>query len=120
VDLVTLKQALQSFAKDEKIVLLVDALDECEKREELLRFLNGVQNEGVNLNILITSRDEADIREAFPQIPRIRIEKRPFEVAKDINRYIESRLEDERRLGWLKPAVKKDIQRSLASRAQGM
>ena len=60
-----LRQTLSSFSENQKILLLVDALDECDTRGDVLKLLSNVLDSSEQINILITSRDEYDMEDAF-------------------------------------------------------
>jgi hypothetical protein len=116
----TLKKALLWFSQNHRILLLIDALDECENREELLRTLCEIRELKTNINILVTSRPEADIEDAFKLAPRLRIEDREVEVNTDIQSYIEHRLESDSNLKKLPTHVKADIKDALINKSAGM
>lgn len=115
-----LKQTLSWFSKDQKILILVDALDECEQREEVLNFLSKLREDSGKISMLVTSREEADIEGAFQSFSRLRIEKRRPEVDRDIKSYIDQRLEVDAGLKGLPPSVKADIRLSLNGKCAGM
>jgi hypothetical protein len=115
-----LRGALQSFSKEGRVILLIDALDECNKRNEVLEFISVVQEATENINILITSRDEPDIRAALPTFARTRLENWSIEMNRDIRAYLNHRLERDPRLQWLAASVKIDIARSLDAKSAGM
>jgi hypothetical protein len=68
-----LRDTLLSFAGDNKIILLIDALDECGRRKDVLDFISNLKEATRYINILITSRDESDIQEALHSFTRLRI-----------------------------------------------
>jgi len=120
LDLAAMKKLLISLTKEHKTMLLIDALDECEKREDLLSLLASLRHETLQMNLLITSRNENDIHEALSEFPRLCIENFSSEVVEDIGLYINSRLDNDKKLQWLNPIIKSDIQRSLKTKANNM
>ena len=78
------KLDLQSMGKKKKkkglavkgamLVLVIDALDECDKQGDIQRVLRLVADVGalqkIRLRILITSRPESNIRHGFSRFPR--------------------------------------------------
>jgi hypothetical protein len=115
-----LQEALQAFATHNKVILLIDALDECDGRKDFLEFISSLAKTMQNVNILVTSRDEPDIREALHCFARLRMESRLEEMNLDIRYYIDSRLQSESKLQWLNSSVKTDIVSLLNSKSAGM
>lgn len=115
-----LKRTILYFAGDRKVTLLVDALDECEDREQALAFLSRLQGDKFQISVIVTSRDEADIERAFHLFPRLRLENRRSDVDKDIKSYIDRRLEVDPGLKNLSLSVKSDIRLSLSEKCAGM
>ena len=104
------------------VYLVFDALDECPKRRELLRWLKGIicaKLDGVHL--LVTSRWEGDIIDCLePLIPDI-IDI-GGQVHHDITIYIREALQTDPRFtrhNW-PMAVQEKIQTTLEGRAKGM
>jgi hypothetical protein len=115
-----LQQALQAFARNSTVILLIDALDECGSRKDALDFISSLTKTMQNVNVLITSRDELDIREALHSFARLRMESRLEEMNLDIRFYIDSRLQSDSKLQWLNSSVKTDIVSLLNSKSAGM
>ncbi|KAL2803140.1 hypothetical protein BJX63DRAFT_412986 [Aspergillus granulosus] len=121
----TLIEALQCmFKRFQQIYVLVDALDECPKyvkRDRVLEVLSGMRQWGLpGLHLLVTSRDESDIRRALDP-------KRDEDIAlrgnsgvdDDINSFIKSQLKSNSHLRkW--QSYENEIQQALARRAQGV
>lgn len=62
---------LKPDQKSSKIVIVIDALDECDREEDvqvLLQLLPRMQDSGVSIRIFLTSRPELPIRLGFKQI----------------------------------------------------
>jgi hypothetical protein len=118
--LLVLMHTLQSFARDNEIILLIDALDECSNRKDLIDFICKIPEEMRHIKIFITSRDELDIQEAFRPFTRLRIESHLDEIDQDIRYYIDQCFHSDRQLQWLNSSVKIDIASSLNSKSAGM
>lgn len=114
-----LTSTLVVLAKENKIILLIDALDECSKRGDMLTAISNLK-EADNIQIFITSRAEPEIPEGLDFFRRLKIESNLQAVDLDIRNYINRRLESDRKLLWLKPALKSDIIESLNKKSQGM
>ena len=120
--LMTLQQMIQEF--DETFIIL-DALDECKERQELLTDIDeiaGWKNE--KLHMLATSRRENDIEESLEPLvnDQEKICIQSALVNDDIRAYILERLRSDRRLRrWQKkPQVQQEIERTLMDKADGM
>ena len=105
--------------------IILDALDECTEREELLTDLENIVSwEDANLHILATSRRETDIEEALTPLSdaRNRISVQSALVNADIRTYIHNRLQSDRKLKrWQKqPEVQLEIEDNLMGKADGM
>jgi len=117
--LASIPSILQGFGH---VYLIFDALDECPKRRELLRWLEGIisaQLDGVHL--LVTSRWEEDIRGSLePLIPHvIDIGRR---VDDDIQMYIREALRTDPRFtrhNW-REEVRDKIRTVFMERANGI
>lgn len=55
-----LRDAMICLSINQKLVILLDALDECEGREKVLSFLATLRKRE-NISIFVTSREKADI-----------------------------------------------------------
>ena len=105
------------------VYIMLDALDESPyngRRKYVLDALEAMQNWGVqSLHLFVTSRNESDIRESFDHslVQEVNVQNR--EMDRDINDYVSSQLDKDRRLLKLRPYREK-IQESLATRAKGM
>lgn len=118
----TLRQMMTSLG-DTYIIL--DALDECTERDELLEEIEEVVSwKDANLHLLITSRREKDIDEALTPLSdrRNRIAIQSALVDADIRTYIHGRLQVDRKLKrWQKRSnVQTEIEDTLTRKANGM
>ncbi|PVH92411.1 hypothetical protein DM02DRAFT_277099 [Periconia macrospinosa] len=122
----TLMEALRLMVQGLPIVYIVlDALDECTQREELMEMLETIAGWQLpNLHFMVTSRKVGDIEmplESFVD-ERCRICLESKLVDKDIRRYVRQRLSDDKRLRkWEKDAsTMGQIETALMSGAKGM
>jgi hypothetical protein len=112
--------ALETLAGTRRLILLVDALDECQSPGDLSQTLKSLASTKGNINVFVTSRDEPDISQVLSGSRRISLESHSSEISEDIRSYIGSRLQSENGLLWLSPSVKVDVQSSLNRGSGGM
>jgi ankyrin repeat domain-containing protein 50 len=115
-----LRQLIQRF---HQVYLMIDAVDESPKhtwREGVLDVLECLRQWSFeSLHLLVTSRDEPDIRERLHPSPVEDVSLKNTEVDKDIADYIQGHLEQHRALRkWSKHHVR--IREVLTTRAQGV
>ncbi|THZ76160.1 hypothetical protein D6C85_02431 [Aureobasidium pullulans] len=122
-----LKELLETmlFASSGHVIIVLDALDECTERSELLPWLSQIAGRCTsNVQIIITSRKEYDIRVALEKwmttdsmlsIPHSQVDD-------DIRTYVRARIiSDEGLKRWEnKPRVQDKIEKHLMGKAQGM
>lgn len=120
--LATLHQMMESF---EETFIILDALDECSDRQELLEDIEEFNHwTDVNLHILSTSRREKDIEERIEPLAhcegKIRIDS--IHVNDDIRTYVHEKLQTDMKLKrWYKePKVQQEIENALMDKADGM
>ena len=118
----TLRQLMTSLG-DTYIIL--DALDECTERDELLADIEEIVSwKELNLHLLTTSRKEPDIEEVLTPLSdkRNRIAIQSALVDADIRTYIHGRLQTDRKLKrWQKHSnVQMEIENTLTRKADGM
>jgi Cdc6-like AAA superfamily ATPase len=120
--MIVLQQMLQEFPQS---YVVLDALDECTDRGELMRILEqmaGWQLE--TLRVLITSRKERDIESSLENIVNgeyiICLQSQV--VDKDIQLYVRQRLSNDKGLGkWRKDAdMKREIEMTMMKGSRGM
>lgn len=115
-DVSRLGECLRSIIKEfSKVVVIIDALDECVERGFLFETLEWLQE---NTNILITSREELEIKLEFECLLSLPIKEE--DVSPDIETFIAGELIRQPRLKRLKPATKLEITSSLTKGANGM
>ena len=118
----TLHQMMRGF---EETYLVIDALDECLKRDELLTNIEQLTSwKDANLHILTTSRKEREIEESIELLTdnQERICIQSALVSDDIRAYVRDRLRTDRGLRrWQKqPKVQQEIEDMLMDKADGM
>ncbi len=107
-----------------ELYIVLDALDECTERHELVLAVEEIvawQKSG--LHLLTTSRRELELEECMntlaKEVDRIGIQGMPVEA--DINSYVRGRLCTDRRLKrWNRTELAEDIAMTLTSEAHGM
>jgi hypothetical protein len=100
--------------------IILDALDECPNRDELLEFLKeAVEWKVDDFHVLVTSRHMKDIEEALDTASARRVCLQSQLVNSDIETYIRSRLRDDKALAW-PPSVQREIEHRLTEGACGM
>ncbi|SLM33828.1 P-loop containing nucleoside triphosphate hydrolase [Lasallia pustulata] len=120
--LIVLKEVVEGF--DETYIVL-DALDECSDREELLECIEQIQGWKLRqLHMLVTSRWLIDIKESLEPLtePRGRMCIQSASVNADILTYVHEKLQNDRSLKrWSsKPKVQEEIETALMQKADGM
>ena len=116
------RQAMQEFTQ---IYVVLDALDECTQRSELMDVLETIVGWQLdNLHLLITSRKERDIERSLEGYVKdenaVCLQKDL--VNQDIQRYVQQRLHDDKHLAkWNKDAaIRQEIEAALMRGARGM
>ncbi|KAF1834241.1 HET-domain-containing protein [Decorospora gaudefroyi] len=116
------RQAMQQFAH---VYVVLDALDECMQRSELMDMLEAVAGWQLdNLHLLMTSRKERDIErslEGYVEGDDTVCLQRDV-VDQDIQRYVQHRLGVDKGLAkWNKDdAIRQEIEKALMHGARGM
>ncbi|KAL4984109.1 hypothetical protein BDW68DRAFT_180949 [Aspergillus falconensis] len=112
-------------AKMNDIYLVIDAIDECTDREQLMWLLRYLTlGEKSNVHLCVSSRQEKDIEERLQPIVgkpgRIGLARDLVNV--DIHHYIRQRLEVDQALGkWKKlPNIQREIEDKIMRQADGM
>jgi hypothetical protein len=116
------RQAAQEFTH---IYIVLDALDECTQRSELMNMLETVAGWQLdNLHLLMTSRKERDIETSLESYvgEEDAVCLQRDVVDQDIQRYVQQRLYDDKSLAkWNKDAaVRREIEDALMGGARGM
>ncbi|KAI2603684.1 ankyrin repeat-containing domain protein [Hypoxylon sp. NC1633] len=110
--------------QSDEVWIILDALDECTTRKELLSWIRTLRNLQMNIHFLVTSRPEQDITatiESFPCIQGI-IHIQSDLIKEDIRRYVNARVQvDEGLKRWQsRPDVQSEIEAALMEKADGM
>jgi hypothetical protein len=80
------------FTKGDNIIFLViDALDECEQRANLLLILRQLSR---HLPLFITSRHEGDIRTSLDEYARYQIPIQPCDIEAEIQQFVQEEIKD--------------------------
>jgi hypothetical protein len=116
------RQVMQEFAH---VYIVLDALDECTQRLELMDMLKAVDRWQLpSLHVLITSRKERDIESSLESYVNKEdtVCLQSDIVDKDIQRYVQQRLSNDKSLvKWEKDAaIRQEIETALMSGACGM
>lgn len=115
-----LRQLVQKF---DHVYILLDALDESPRygqREQVLNAIETILKWPVpGLHVLVTSRDEFDIRESLNHSEDEEIIMKNNEIDRDISNFISGQLNNNSKLRKWR-AFHDHIQQILAERAQGM
>jgi hypothetical protein len=113
---------LQSILGDfPKTYIILDALDECTDREELLELIREISGWKMGkIHILATSRRERDIEEALEPLLTDQICIQSAQVNGDIQLHIRERLHNDPKLKKWPVKVKEEIEETLMDGACGM
>jgi len=112
-DHISLQTIIYSLLEKHRASVLIDAIDECKDREILLSFLSDLVAGPLHVNVIVTGRDETDIRKGLVLYRRVTLESRSRELAKDISLYVRSRIQDEPGFSWLSDVIKTEIEERL-------
>ncbi|KAF2124635.1 hypothetical protein P153DRAFT_325872, partial [Dothidotthia symphoricarpi CBS 119687] len=116
------RQAMQQFTH---VYVVLDALDECTQRSELMDMLATVAKWRLNnVHLLMTSRKERDIESSLESYVREEdtVCLQGDLVDNDIQRYVQQRLSDDKKLAkWNKDAaIRQEIEAAMMHGARGM
>ena len=116
--MMTLKDIVIGF---ERVYVILDALDECEDREELVALIKEIHDWKLGkLNMLATSRAERDIEDGIGPLVSARINLQSSQVNADIQIHIRERLENDTKLKKWSAKVHGEIEAVLMEGAHGM
>lgn len=115
-----LTSAMKTLATEHKLILLLDALDECNKPSSAAEALVKLACKDSGINVFITSRDESNIRQYLASTSQLSISSHGLEISRDIRQYIEQRLDLEAGFRWLKPHFRSEIEDLLHAKSGGM
>lgn len=100
----------------DQVYVIVDGLDECEKRKPLLDSL--LKLLGKTINVFMTSRPEVDIKKRFRGISTLEMDKEHMQ--RDIATYVEWKLEHDESFKYFPLDLKSEIAQKLISKSNGM
>ena len=110
-----------AIAGTENKYIVLDALDECTDREDLLTFLHDLINsKQQGLRVMATSRRERDIEERLSSIAHYNINIQSALVDEDIRIYVRGRLATDAKLKKWPPSVQEEITTAMMDKANGM
>ena len=113
-----LRQFISGF---EMTYILIDALDECLKMGEILKFIFTVHGwEIEQCHLLVTSRKEQQIMESMGTMQPLEVDMSQMPVDDDINKYIDLMLHSSPELERWSPIEKDLIRKVLLGKAKGM
>lgn len=114
----TLQHMLDEF---HHVFIILDALDECTEREELMDSINDIIGwKDEKLHLLATSRRETDITEALRPLTTGQISLQNETVNADIQTYVGERLQNDPKLKKWSEEVRMEIEATLMDGAHGM
>lgn len=113
-------EAIELLADRHDVVLLIDALDECDSRSHITKLISRLYASKSGPEILVTSRDELDLRESLQLGGHVRLEEHLQQMDADIRLYTEARLESDTKLSKLPAAAKDMIKQSMGEKSSGM
>jgi hypothetical protein len=105
----------------DQLYILLDALDECTERSELLKWLDQILKQNIGrLHLFASSRREADIVEALANMRVDAVPIKNADVDSDIRVFIEDQLANRSGLSKRATSVKAEITKALLEGANGM
>ena len=116
-----IKIFLSLLINQTRTYLIMDALDECSERKELLKVIRRIiQTQSTHVNVLVTSREEQDIKEGMQGVISNIISLECDGLDADIERHIQKCLEND--MDWQNcgPNIRQEIQDALVKGAHGM
>lgn len=102
-----------------RVVIVIDALDECTKYTDIFQVLERLRRLK-NLSLLITSRDDLEIRLQFTNLSIASLSIKRDDISVDIENFVSSELQRRPKLARLKPTTKSEITATLVKGSNGM
>lgn len=107
--------------KNRLLYMIVDAVDECSEREELMSLVNQIHSHDLrHLNMVFLSRREKDLTEGMQEAFRSSLCITSMEITEDIKLHVRRRIETDSRLRKWPQQVKEEIEETLVRGSQGM
>ncbi|KAG1878274.1 hypothetical protein F4604DRAFT_1621128 [Suillus subluteus] len=113
------KLLVEASALVHRPVLVIDALDECKDYPDLVRHLVNLA-EDARLRLFVTGRSEADIQEAFHDLPTVSLKDSAEQMKADICAHITEQLKTQKKLSRLSEPLRTIILEKLLEKAEGM
>ena len=108
------------FQYSNRTFLIVDALDECSKRDDVCDVITRII-QAQRVGLLATSRNERDIARSLRRVIQNVTSLQEGEgIADDISLHVQRRLQDDVRLREWPPKIRGEIQEALVNGADGM
>ncbi|KAL8965830.1 MAG: hypothetical protein Q9197_006303, partial [Variospora fuerteventurae] len=104
-----------------KVILVVDAIDESTQRKCMIGDLKTFQKKCPYVKVLVSSREELDIAQAFKSFPHVKINQ--SDVAEDIESFVKAEVAariQEKELTIRRAELRQTICEQLVSRSEGM
>jgi hypothetical protein len=112
---------LECLDLTQQTFVVIDALDECIDRADLLKELLCIIHKRPKLRLFLTSRKEFDINQSLSLLPQLSL--LPSDVSPDVSKYVERQLNElvrSRKLKLRDPKLHDEIRDTLLSKADGM
>ena len=104
-----------------EVFIIVDALDECEEREKLMEMVTTIVGWKLeHLHLLLTSRREKEIMDAFDPLVTCQISIQDEIVNADIQIHIRNKLQTDNKLSKWSTELQSEIESTLMDGAHGM
>lgn len=116
-----LQQTIMCLSKKHRVIILVDAVDECQDRHKILEVFRRLQSlDSGSPSILITSRVESDISDMLQDFSRLDLTKCRSQMENDIRAYVNYRLSKESNFKKLSSSTRAELQSALHEGCHGM
>lgn len=103
------------------VYIVIDALDECEQGEEVLRWIQELlESKHGRLHLLISSRQDHHFRSAFERLTTSILAPNEHTFEEDIQLYIREQLSTDPGMMRWPSSVQKTIEQSLITNAGGL
>ena len=114
----TLAQILDGF---ERVCIVIDALDECQDREELLEWITEIVSQKAGrVRLAVTGRPEREIEDALLDLGACCVDVAMESSNHDIAAFLDRELATDRKFKKWDVAVRDEIQSVLIKGAEGM
>jgi len=108
------------FRHSDRTFLIVDALDECSERDDLLNVMTRLMH-AQRVGLLATSRNERDVARSLQcVVENVTSPQEGDDIADDISLHVQRCLQQDSRLKEWPPMIRQEIQKALVHGAHGM